>query len=230
MVTPAGNLTSRVREHLSRRFAELHATRLGTEQVLVQSTQWKGFDCAVESWHTALWAWVDSETPVDVVARVKALQVDWAALPPATESQKEWDAEVFRQQYLQRHAHFLLGMRGPEAEDPETYMLFPDDLKIAERIGDKTYFEELAKQKQRKPTKDRADRRLKHHLLLDWIPACIWAFTREGIRRFLQDRYGVRTYHLRTIRRAYTELRLFHAPRPLWKGIKGTQVQLIPSR
>ena len=185
------------------------------QEVFLQSQSWEGYERACDSWHNALWGWVDQETPANVVRKVEV----WHG------------SEQSRQAYLLNRAFFLLVMHGPEAEDPETYQRFLEEMRLSEKIGDASFFRELAKQKQRQPTKDKGDRRLKYLLLLCWIPACLWAVTTDGIAAFLQARYprsNGEPYHPKTISDAWRELNLYRLPRPLWWGLTGQPPNLVP--
>lgn len=208
------------------------------QKIFFQCQSLEGYDLACESWHEAYWRWIDQQTPRELSTRLDGLQIDWARLhgfdwsrlPCPGDLKKRWLLEQSRQEMLEQFAVFQLAMRGPEAAEAKTYELFLDDMRVARRIGADVYLQELAKQKQRKPSKDKGDRRLRALLLLYWIPACLWALTTEGIAKFLQERCGVRAYHLKSIRRACRSLKLFHTPKPTWGGIKGTPPQLIPRR
>lgn len=239
MQIPAKNLTAEVRHFLSRRLIQRVVSRLGTKEVFIQSQSWEGYDRACDSWHNAYWNWVDHEAPAELVVRLKGLQIDnakmpqivWSKLPCAESEKKSWLLEQTRQDYLQQQAGFRLALRGPEAGDPETYKMFLDDMKVADRIGDNSYFAELAKQKQRKPTKDKGDRRLKPQLLLLWFPGCLWAFSTDGVAEFLNAQYprsGNGCYNNKTISDACRDLKLYRSPKPLWWGISGKPPRLIP--
>jgi hypothetical protein len=206
------------------------------QELFLQSQSWDRYDLACESWHSAYWSWIDQQTPPELSKHLDGLQIDWSRLhgfdwsklPCSDDQKKLWLLEQSRQEILEQYAVYRLAMCGPEATEKETYDLFLDDMRVARQIGVDVYIKELAKQKQRKPSKDRGDRRLKALLLLYWIAGCLWALTAEGIGQFLQDRHHVRPYHPKVIRRAYGQLKLSHTPRPFWKGIKGTPPQVIP--
>jgi hypothetical protein len=243
--------TADVRVILSRRLVERVVRALGMGKVFFQSQSWQQYEDACESWHAAYWSWVDQQSPAKfvenlknagdwsrisvatVVDLLKSSGMDCSKLPPAEQDKKQWLAEFARQEMLQHHAVFSLAMRGPEAQDTETYMTYANDMKIAAQIGDTTYSEALARQKQRKPTKDKGDRRLKPQLLVYWIPGCLWAFTTDGIAQFLNDLYprsGNKPYDYKTVSDARRALKLYRSPRPLWLGVEGTPPTLKPLR
>jgi hypothetical protein len=231
MQVPAKNLTAEVRHFLSRRLVQRVVGGLGTKEIFFQSQSWGGYNRACDSWHNAFWNWVDHETPAELVERLKGLQIDNVKLPCTESEKKSWLLEQTRQDYLQQRAVFLLALRGPEAGDPETYKMFLDDMNVADRIGDNSYFAELAKQKQRKPTKDKGNRRLKPQLLMLWIPGCLWAFSTDGVAEFLNAQYprsGNGCYNNKTISDACRDLKLYRTPKPLWWGISGKPPRLIP--
>src|SRR5262249_13429275 len=144
---------------------------------------------ALESWHAAFWTEVDRTTPSQVKMLARAIRIDWSKLPLKTAADRDWEVETIRQQYFERRALFLWAMKWSDATDPRTYNLFLQDMENAKRIGDDSIVNARAKQKQTKPSKDQGDRRLKYQLLLAWIPACLWAFTTDGMCHFLQNRY-----------------------------------------
>jgi hypothetical protein len=177
------------------------------------------------------------------VERLKGLDVDRSKLPetfgakwPCAERQKlSWLVEQTRQEHLQQWALFRLSMRGPEAKDPATYDMFFNDMRFAHQIGDSTWenpwFKELAKQKQRKPTRGVGNRRLKYHLLFCWIPGCLWASLPEGVAVFLNAHYprsSNKQYDNKTILDARRELKLYRSPKPLGWGLAGTPPRLVP--
>jgi len=231
---PAESLTAEVRLFLSRRSADTQAKLYEMEAVYTQSQSWKGFSRAFRSWHDSRWAAVDQETPPDVVEKFKAISVDWQkASELCLEQDRPRVFEVIRQQYLIRRALFLWTMGGIEATDPDTYDRFLRDMEKAKRIGDHTYAEALAQQKQQKPTKNKGNRRLKYYLLLNWIPCCLWAFTTDGIAALLNERYprtGKTLYHPKTISDAWRGLKFYHLRRPLYWGITGQPPRLVPLR
>lgn len=219
-------------------------------EVFYQSQSWQGYERACESWHTAFWKWVDQEIPADFIkslridwSRVRQFDwkvwtsrrnFDWSRLPCSVADRKRFLVEMSLQEYLLEDAAFRYFMRGADAAEPETYKQFLAHIVTAGKIGDDRPFKALAQQKQRKPRKaikqerpEAEDRRLKYLLLSWWIPGCLWALTAKGIRQFLQDHCDVIPYHLRSIRRAWKELKLFHVTKPAWKGVKGTPAQLI---
>src|SRR5262245_25247561 len=249
----AQDLTTTVRANLSRQFAALEANAFAMAQLFQQSQSWEGFDRAFRRWHDARWKWVDEQTPADVVAKLKALPVDWSKLPskteeskqlitpkdtffrpkvpPDTKENKEWSLETFRQQYLLRRAIFLTAMSWPDAARPETYRIFLDVMRNEDRLGDGSVFEALAKQKQRKPTKSHGGRHLKYRLLKDWIGGCLWAFTTEGIAAFLHMRYsgeGVGKYHLKKILDCRRVLKLFLLTRAKFSGVSDVPSHHLP--
>jgi hypothetical protein len=141
--------------------------------------------------------------------------------------------ETIRQQYLEHRALFLWEMAGIEATDPNTFRTALHDMRMAQHIGDDTFFRALARQKQQKPTKDRGDRRLKYLLLLNWIAGCLWAFTTDGIAALLNERYprtGEKLYHPKTISDAWRGLKLYHLRRPPYWGLAGQPPRLVPLR
>jgi len=245
-----GPPTESVRLFLSRRLIERAVRGLGIGKVFYQSQSWEGYNCACESWHNAYWKWVDQQSPVKLVEHLKKavkidwsrlsvaqavdglkpVGVDWSKLPPAEDDKKQWLEESVRQEMLQQRALFSLAMRGPEAEDPETYKMFANDMKIAAQIDDNSYFKALAQQKQRKPTKDKGDRRLKPQLLVHWISGCLWAFTNDGIAAFLNDLYprsGNVASGSQVISNAHRNLKLYHSPTPLYWGVTGSPPRLV---
>lgn len=232
----AEELTAKVRLHLSHLFIERLAKMYGMEKILAQSQSWEGFARAFRSWHQAQWRQVDEETPSEVVSKVvKALQVDevpWSKAPTLHPTEERpFIVETIRQQYIQHRALFLWAMDGIEATDPDTYRRSLHDMRMAERVGDDTFFRALARQKQQKPTRDRGDRRLKYLLLLNWISGCLWAFTTDGIAALLQARYPRtedKPYHPKTISDAWRDRKLYRLPKPLWWGIAGQPPQLVP--
>jgi hypothetical protein len=245
------SFTGDVRVFLSRRLIERVVRNLGMGKVFDQSQSWEGYNRACESWHAGYWKWVDQQSPAEFIENLNQAG-DWSKLSvaravemltstgmdcsklPAVENDKKlWLAEFARHEMLQHHVSFSLAMRGPDAKDPETYKHFANDMKIAMQIGDNTYFEALARQKQRKPSKGKGDRMLKPQLLLCWIPGCLWAFTTDGIAQFLNHHYprsGNKPYDHKTISDARRALNLYRSPRPLWWGIEGTPASLKPLR
>jgi hypothetical protein len=239
MQIPTQNLVAEVRHFLSRRLIQRVVSGLGTNEIFFQSQSWKEYQRACDSWHEAYWKWIDNEANDEIVERLIGLQIDrakisaniWSELPCAETIKAAWLIELTRQEILQEHAVFRLAMRGPEAEDPETFKLFLDDINVAARMGISTYFAELAKQKQRKPTKDKGDRRLKAQLLILWIPGSLWAFTTDGIAQFLNahfPRTGDKLYNSKTIADVWRDLGLYRLQRPLWWGIAGKPAKLVP--
>jgi len=239
MQMPAKNLTAEVRHFLSCRLIKRVAEGLGMLGVFSKSQSWEGYERACDSWHDAYWNWIDKEAPGELVGRLKGLQIDyarvpattWSELPCAESEKKSWLIETTRQEILQDRAVFCLAMRGPEAGDPETYKMFLDDVKVAGQIDDNTCFAEIAKQKQRKPTKDKGDRRLKPQLLMLWVPGCLWAFSTDGVVEFLNAQYprsGNGRYNNKTISDAYRDLKLYRSPKPLWWGTSGKPPCLLP--
>lgn len=214
---PTPSLTAEARQFLSRRFIERTVALFGMQEVFMQSMSWKGYERACDSWHNALWGWVDQETPANVARKVEA----WHG------------SEQSRQEYLLNRAFFLLVMHGPDAEEWETYQRFLGEVRLSEKIGDDTFFRGLAKHKQRKPSKDKDDRRLKYLLLLCWIPGCLWAFTTEGVAEFLQARYPRsqgQPYHPKSISDACRDLKLYRSPLPLWWGMSAPPPRLVSLR
>jgi hypothetical protein len=240
MQVPTKYLTAEVRYFLSRSLVQRVVGALGTKEIFFQSQSWEGYNRACDKWHNAYWNWVDHEAPAELMEQLKGLQIEdyakvpapvWSKLPCAEGNKKLWLLEQTRQDYLQQRAVFRLALRGPEAGDPETYKMFLDDMNVADRIGDNSYFAELAGQKQRKPTKDKGDRRLKPQLLMLWIPGCLWAFTTDGIAQFLNSHYprtGNNLYNSKTISDACRDLKLYRSPKPLRWGISGKPPRLIP--
>ena len=246
----AENLTAKVRLFLSRRLVKRVVTSRGLKGVFLESQSRKEYTRACDSWHEAYWNWVEQETSAEDLKRLKGVQADWSQLPvaeaikrlqaagencselPSDETKKKrWLEELFRQESAEQLSVFRLAMRGPESEDPETYTLFMPDMAIASQIGVNTYSELLARQKQRKPTKDKGDRRLKSQLLVYWIPGCLWAFTADGIAQFLNvhhPRSANELYQSKTISDAWRDLKLYRSPRPLWWGISGPPPRLVP--
>jgi hypothetical protein len=233
------NLIAEVRHFLSRRLIQRVAGGLGIKEIFFLSQSWEGYENACDRWNDAYWKWIDDEADNEIVERLKGLQIDyakvcstiWLELPCAENEKSAWLLELTRQEILQENAVFRLAMRGPEAEDPETLELFLDDINVAARIGINTHFVEFAKQKQRKPTKDKGDRRLKAQLLILWIPGCLWAFTTDGIAQFLNvhfPRTGNKLYNSKTIADVWRDLGLYHLQKPLWWGIAGKPPKLMP--
>ena len=236
---PAQGLTAQVRHCLSRRLVCRVVEGLGVQEIFFQSQSWEGYDLACERWQSAYWNWIDQQTPPELSKHLDGLQIDWSRLrgfgwsklPCSDDLKKPWLLEQSRQEMLEQYAVYHLAMSGPEAAEAETYNLFLDDMRVARQIGVDVYIKELAKQKQRKPSKDKGDRRLKSQLLLFWIPGCLWAFTTDGIAAFLQDRYprtGNKTYHPKTVSDAWRDLKLYRLPKPLWWGIAGQPPKLVP--
>ncbi len=238
--------TETARHFLSRRLIQRVVAANGLAEIFFQSQSWAGYHLACDSWHSAYWAWVDAETfdqsrqqwkefqfnwgnasPTDIVAKIRAAGFE---LPVDKDGESKWIQELFRQEAFQSHAVFQLAMNGPEASDASTFDLFADDIFVASKVGDVAYNTELAKQKQRKPNKNKGDRRLKPQLLLYWIPACLWAFTNEGVAAFLNDLYprSGEPYQGQVISNAHRSLRLYHAPRPLYWGLTGFPSSLVP--
>ncbi|MCI0744052.1 MAG: hypothetical protein L0Y58_01485 [Verrucomicrobia subdivision 3 bacterium] len=212
---------------------------LGIKDIFVKSQTWDGFERACDSWHHAYWKWVDQAGSAKLRELLKDRPIDlsqvpdkaWSKLPCAEAEKESWLIEQTRQEILQQAALFRLAMRGPEAEDIETYKMFSDEMHVAALIGDDTYFMEIAKQKQRKRTKDIGDRRLKYQLLLLWVPGCLWASTKDGIGRFLNENYprsGNKSYDNKTIADARRDLNLYYSPRPLCWGVAINPPRLIP--
>jgi hypothetical protein len=239
MQVPAKNLTAEVRHFLSRCLIQRVVSQLGTNEIFFQSQSWPGYDHACDSWHNAYWNWVDHEAPAELVERLNGLQIDNAKMPatvwsklPCTEDEKQsWLVEQTRQESLQDMAVFRLAMRGPEAGNAATYKMFMDGMRVADQIGDDSYYAELAEQKQRKPTKDKGDRRLKPQLLMFWIPGCLWAFSTDGVAELLNAQYprsGNGCYNNKTISDACRDLKLYRSPKPLRWGISGKPPRLIP--
>jgi hypothetical protein len=248
LIPPTDLLTADVRLFLSRRLIERIFRNIGMGNIFSQSQSWEGYNRACESWHAAFWRWVDQQCPARLVKNVKEAGdwsrtsvanaidlltsggMDCSKLPPTVDEKKQWLAEFARQEMLQRYAVFSLAMRGPEAQDSETYKKYANDMKIAAQIGDDSYFQALARQKQRKPTKDKGDRRLKPQLLVYWIPGCLWAFTNDGISAFLSDLYpriNKATRHSQAISNAHRSLKLYHSPKPLYWGVTGSPPSLV---
>jgi hypothetical protein len=239
MGTNAKNLTAEVRQFLSRSLIQRVVGGLGMEKLFSQSQSWDGYTRACDSWHKAYWNWVDHEAPAELVVRLKGLGIEfatvpttvWSELPCAEREKKSWLVEQTRQEILQDMAVFRLAMRGPEAEDATTYKMFLDGMKATALIGNDSYFAELAKQKQRRPTKDKGDRRLKPQLLMLWIPGCLWAFTTDGMVQFLNAHYpraGNKLYNSRTVADAWNDLGLYRLKKPLWWGIARKSHRLVP--
>jgi hypothetical protein len=209
----------------------------------MESQRLPGYVEACESWQKAYWRWVDKTAPFPLVDAVARFEIDWSQIdatripraPTSDDEQKPWWSEQLRQESLQRTALFELAMKGPEASDPETYKLFFPDFQLAEQIGVNWYFELIARQKQRKPTKDKGDRRLAPQLLLLWIPGCLWAVTWDGMAQFLQTWYprsqgGLGKdqgghYHTKHISDMCHEVGLIRAPKPHWREISGDPPQ-----
>jgi hypothetical protein len=198
------NLTVSVRDFLSCRLIERMVKAFGMEQIFLKSKSWEGYNRACDSWHDAYWKWIDEKTPPNPVEQLKG-PGDWSRVPQSASTQlrkireqnpllteaegRLWLLELCRQEMLQDRATFLMGMCGPEAQDPEFYREFAFPIGNVHFIGDDTYLNEIAKQKCRKPTEDTGDRRLKYQLLLCWIPGCLWAFTTDGMIAFSDSHY-----------------------------------------
>jgi hypothetical protein len=228
----AEELPAKVRLNLSEVFIESVAKVHEMEKLLVESRSWSGFPHAFESWHTARWEAVDQVTPPELAAKlVTAIQIEeiqWSE-SPFLPAQRPFILETIRQEYLQHRALFLRAMAGVEATDLNTYRLFSNRMRMAEKVGDETFLRELARQKQRKPTKDKGDRSLYDLLLLQWIAGCLWAFSTDGIGAFLQDLYPrKKPYNAKTISDAWRDLKLHRLQRPLYWGVAGRPPRLIP--
>jgi hypothetical protein len=158
----------------------------------------------------------------------------WSSLPCPDQNKKSWLVEQTKQEHLVQHALFDLAMTGPEAEDPVTYDDFANDICIASRIGDMSFSKRLAEQKQRHPTKDQGDRRLKYQLLYFWVPGCLWAFSTDGVAAFLDldSRYprSAGPYNGKTIPDARRDLKLYRSPKPLWWGVQRHPPSLVGLR
>ena len=229
----SGKITGRTREMLSRRFAQRHSKLYGMEDIYAQSQQWAGFGQAFTTWSRAYWRLIDQETPNDVADKVKEGismdRIDWSSFgeryPGVTD--RPGAVEIIRQQYLEHRAFFFWAMRGIEATESDTYSEAIEHMEAAKRIGDDSFFQALARQKNRKPTKDKGRRRLKYLILLGWVPGCMWAFTTDGIREMIKTRYG-QEYDPRTLSGAWHSLRLYRSLKPLWRGLAGTPPKLLP--
>jgi hypothetical protein len=244
----SNTLVVEVRHFLSRRLIQEVVKDNGLAEIFYQSQSWAGYERACDCWHEAYWEWVWQQIPAADIERLKSAHGDWlrlpvaevinrlkangfavAALPSDQDGQKRWLEELARQEIAERHSIFNLAMRGPEAKEPGTYGLFLRDAMIASENGLTAYNEALAKQKQRKPTKNKGDRRLQPQLLVYWIPACLWAFTTEGIAQFLHTVYPRsenKVYDNKTISDAIRDLKLVRSPRPLWRGVTGVPPKL----
>jgi hypothetical protein len=231
-MAPTEKLIADARQFLSGVFVKRIVSFRGMEEIFATSQSWNGYERAFQSWHHARWAWVDKETPAEVVSKVQALrQVDWSQIDSTPEETKEWKLEVYCQQYRAQRLIFLLYMKGREATNPDTYITHLPVMNVAARIGDDAIFQALAQQKQRKPTKDQGDRSLKGQLLLHWMSGCLWAFTNDGIAAFLHDLYsrpGGVAYHSQAISAAHRGLKLYHLPTPLYWGVTGSPPRLVP--
>jgi hypothetical protein len=242
-------LIESVRVYLSRRFVQRVVSDHGMAAIFFQSQSWPGYQHAFDSWHRAFWNWIDNETPAQAIQQWKAFQFNGSSTSPAAVAariraegfelpvgkgeEKQWIEELFRQEHFQSISVFQLAMRGPEATDSMTYDLFARSILIASEIGDDTFTKEFARQKNRKPTKGKSDRRLKSQLLVCWIPGCLWAFTTGGISQFLNHHYprsGNKPYDHKTISDARRALNLYRSSRPLWWGMEGTPPCLKPLR
>lgn len=252
-VKPANALlkgeTAEVRQYLSQRLIQKMVYAPGMKEIFSKSQSWKGYDSACDSWHVAFWSWVDKETPgggpeqfevnwkllniFDLEKWARQQGVDLSKLPCPAADRKVFLLELSRQEYLQRLALFALLMRGPEAKDPKTYQMFSDDSRVANQIGDRSFFAFYARQKHIKRAKDTGDRRLKHLLLLSWIPGCLWAFTTDGVAQFLNAHYprsGNKLYNNKTISDACRNLKLCRSRSPLYWGLTGSPPRLVPLR
>jgi hypothetical protein len=246
LMAPSKTLTADVRQFLSRHLIERAVRGLEIGNVFRQSQSWEGYNRAWDSWHSAFWKWIDDTTPAKTTQKWKTFQFNWSKISPAdiinglrtrglpltvAENEKtQWAEEYFRQSAFQRLLIFQTAMRGPEARDPKTIDSAAWDILIASQIGDTAYSERLAKQQQRKPTKNKGDRRLKPQLLLYWIPGCLWAFTNDGIAAFLNDLYprsGKVASRSQVISNAHRNLKLHHSPTPSYWGVTGSPTHLV---
>ncbi|HOK77385.1 MAG TPA: hypothetical protein PLW35_06645 [Verrucomicrobiota bacterium] len=195
--------------------------------------------------HEAFWRWVDDEARRDPESMKKLMDwtpdcsgIDWDILPQDTrdllprdeDTKAAWFVESVRQEMLARSAIHQLGMRGPEAQYPETYARFAQDYADANKIGCPIFNIQLATRKQKKPTKDPADRKLKYQIMHLWVPACFWAMTTEGIAALLQELYPRRgePYCEKTVSDARRYLKLFRLQKPRFWGISLKGKKIIP--
>lgn len=234
-------LIAEVRLYLSRRFIQRIVHIHGLLPIFDHSQCWEGYVPAVDSWHNAYWHWVDRTAPPDLLDSLQNLRIEcrrvpphiWTSLPCDENEKPAWLAELTRQEMLLRYAVFRMAMSSGDATSPETYRHFADDLAVANRVGAMALFEQIAQQRQRHPTRDSNDRRLKASLLMLWIPGCLWALTTDGIAAFLNEHYPRSRngcYHSRAITRARADLKLYRPPKPLWWGIRGVPPELVSLR
>jgi hypothetical protein len=229
-------LVGEIRRKVSSYRAANFAAVLGTKEAFRQSQQWPGFAEAFDSWHSALWRWVDEQTPPDLVERLNGTKHDWETLcPQATPEERQHDEEVWRQEYLLRRTWFLSGLKSDKAQDPAWYEWWGRGLcsNIAGQLGDDQVHQALAQMKQRKPARDQGDRQLKYGLLFSWIAGCLWAVTTNGVAAFLQaklPRSVKGAYDEKTISDAQRSLKLHRLARPNYWGFRGEPPQLVPLR
>jgi hypothetical protein len=223
-------LIAKARRKVSTERVVTYAKALGTTEVLEFLRTRRGFQTAFDSWHAALWSWVDQETQradgdsVSSAQFVRSAQFDWACCPSATPAERRHDEEIARQQMLLDLAVFFAGQRYSPAQDAKWLMTFGNLFYGAAQLGLLPVFTKLVEMKQRKPPKDKGDRQLRFALLCSWIAGGLWVLTTKSVAHFLQEQWP-RTqdlpYRNKTISDACRDLGLKRRRKPLYRIVRG---------
>jgi len=216
-------LVPETRKTISLAVCQRNADFHGTTEMFARSQKFPDWQAAFDSWHTALWRWVDEETTPELASGVQSAQFNWLKIKPDAPAQdQQWDSEAARQGALLKLAVEVAGLRFAEAGNPEWYKAFAFENWIAAEVGDLTIAAKLAGMKQRKESRDKGDRQLKYALLSSWIGGCLWTLETQAVAEFLQRQFQrsetfekARTaqYHTDTIRKKRAELKLYKRER-----------------
>lgn len=159
------------------------AKALGCESGFEQEQTHADFLPAFGNYDAALWRWVFSLAPPDVLDTVNAACFNL----PDTDETEAHSAHVciVKHEHLFRRAVYVAGMKKGEGFKPEHARHLASFSGNADRLDDKDLFETAKqhrwnwKKAQAKIGRTPLDRQLKYCLLISWLPRGLWRMSGE---------------------------------------------------
>lgn len=150
---------------------------LGRPAVFAEELRLPGFEEAFGNYHVALWRWVWSLTPQDVISKLNETTFQ---LPDTDESRADFC--VHHHKYLFWRCIFLAGLKAGEGYKSSHYRYFARYALVADELDDKTIFEAARQHRHGGKPKEGHElhRKLKFDLLVGWIAGGLWRMASRG--------------------------------------------------